>query len=186
MQLENNTAIDLLLDWDSVFGEGASHETHADSIPDGLILSLSNLARVDIDYISDVTGEEPMTVINALKGSIFQNPDRWGEDLYKGWETAEEYLSGNLRRKLKSARKANKLYPGRFSDNIFALRKLLPDTVDSGDIYVTLGSPWVPTEVIEAFIAYMLKTARLKPIFVRHDEYTGTWDIPNKSMYANA
>ena len=115
MQTNEVTSVDLSLDWDSAFAGGTSSETiHVDSIPDALILSLSNLGRVDIEYITDVTGEDYMTVINALKGSIFQNPDTWDENLYMGWETAEEYLSGNLRRKLRSARKANKLYPGRF------------------------------------------------------------------------
>ena len=185
MQTNEATSVDLSLDWDSAFAGGTSSETiHVDSIPDALILSLSNLGRVDIEYITDVTGEDYMTVINALKGSIFQNPDTWDENLYKGWETAEEYLSGNLRRKLRSARKANKLYPGRFGGNIFAIRKLIPDAVDTKDIYITIGSPWVPTEVIEDFIVYILRMGNKRQLTVKHDEYTGTWDIQNKNTYA--
>lgn len=185
MQTNEVTSVDLSLDWDSAFSSGSSLEAiHVDSIPDALILSLSNLGRVDIEYIMDVTGEDYMTIINALKGSIYQNPDTWNENIYKGWETAEEYLSGNLRRKLRSARKANKLHQGRFGGNIFAIRKLIPDAVDSKDIYVTIGSPWVPTEVIEDFIVYILRMGSKRNLVVRHDEYTGTWEIKDKYTYA--
>ena len=185
MQTNEVTTVDLSLDWDSAFSSGSSLEAiHVDSIPDALILSLSNLGRVDIEYIMDITGEDYMTIINALKGSIYQNPDTWNENIYKGWETAEEYLSGNLRRKLRSARKANKLYQGRFDSNIFAIRKLIPDAVDYKDIYVTIGSPWVPTEVIEDFIVYIFRMGYKRQLTVKHDEYTGTWDIQNRNTYA--
>lgn len=101
MQMNMMSTVDLSLDWESAFGSDSTPDTtHADSVSDALILSLSNLGRVDIGYIMDATGEDYTTVVDALRGAIFQNPDRWGEDPYKGWETAEEYLSGNLRRKV--------------------------------------------------------------------------------------
>ena len=187
MQMENHemTSTDLSLDWNCVFEDTSTTENvHTDSIPDALILSLSNLGRVDIEYIVNVTGTDYMTVINALKGAIFQNPDTWNEDLYMGWETAEEYLSGNLRRKLRSARKANKAYAGRFKDNVLAIRELMPEAVDTQDIYITLGSPWVPSEVIEDFIVYILRMGNKRQLAVNHDEYTGTWEIKNKATYA--
>ena len=185
MSINETTAVDLSLDWDSAFGEDLSVGTaQMDSIPDALILSLTNLGRVDIKYIMDATGEDYDAVLAALKGSVFQNPDTWGEDIYKGWETAEEYLSGNLVRKLKNARKANKTYSGRFGSNITALRKLMPKGVDTKDIYVTLGSPWVPTKVIEAFMVYILKMNSTGRGLVTHDEITGTWDIHHRNTYA--
>ncbi len=174
------TSMELPLDWENAFsGDSRTEGVHTDSISDALILSLTQLGRVDIEYISTITGADCKTVISALKGSIYQNPDTWDECFYKGWETAEEYLSGNLMRKWNSAKKANAEYKGYFEDNITALSKVLPDTVAAEDIYVTLGSPWVPTDIINDFITHIL---RLKNPYVltRHDELTGTWELPQK------
>lgn len=175
------TCMDLPLDWENAFsGDARTQGVHTESISDALIMSLSNLGRVDIEYISSVTGEDCKTVICSLKGSIYQNPDTWGECFYKGWETADEYLSGNLMRKWYAAQKANEEYKGYFADNIRALDKLLPDTVAAKDIYITLGSPWVPIDIIDDFISYILKTPFTGTM---HDELTGTWEIPYKGEY---
>ncbi|SCX94561.1 Helicase conserved C-terminal domain-containing protein [Lachnospiraceae bacterium XBB2008] len=189
-------SVDLSMDWDNVFDQEVSDAgVHADSIPDALILSLTTLGKVDIEYMASVTGEDCKTVINALKGAIFQNPDTWDECIYKGWETADEYLSGNLKRKWKAAKVADQKYSGHFKDNLKAIEKVLPPTVASTDIYVTLGSPWVPADIIDDFIEHLLGNAlgwwvdiqsasRIKKYWkTRHDEMTGTWEIPDKSRY---
>lgn len=190
------TSMDLPMDWQNAFnGDSRAEGIHADSIPDGLILSLTNLGRVDIEYIASVTGEDCKTVITTLHGSIYQNPDTWGECFYKGWETAEEYLSGNLLRKLQTARRANSAYNGYFDRNVRAIEKVLPPTVATEDIYITLGSPWVPTDVIDDFIFHLFgeqkrysiapgREDHLKNILkVKHDALTGTWEIPLKDRY---
>lgn len=178
------TRMDLPLDWENAFtGDSRTQGVHTESIPDALIMSLSNLGRVDIEYISSVTGEDCKAVICALKGSIYQNPDTWGECFYKGWETADEYLSGNLMRKWHTAQKANAEYKGYFEDNIRALKKILPDTVATKDIYITLGSPWVPIDIIDDFITHILNLKNYSYIGTKHDELTGTWEIPHKSDY---
>ena len=186
------TSMDLPLNWENAFNQDVrSQGVHADSISDGLIYSLSNLGRVDIEYISSVTGEDYKTIIGALKGSIYQNPETWGECFYKGWETSEEYLSGNMMRKWNAAKEANKEYNGYFADNIRAIEKVLPPTVATKDIYVTLGSPWVPADVIDDFIEYLLGDWRRhwysindeEDFHTKHDELTGTWEIPFKSRY---
>ena len=186
------TSMDLPLDWENAFNQDVRTQgVHADSISDGLIYSLSNLGRVDIEYISSITGEDYKTIIGALKGSIYQNPETWGECFYKGWETSEEYLSGNMMRKWKAAKEADKEYNGYFSDNIKAIEKVLPPTVATKDIYVTLGSPWVPADVIDDFIEYLLGDWRRhwysikdeEGFHTKHDELTGTWEIPFKSRY---
>lgn len=186
------TSMDLPLDWENAFNQDVRTQgIHADSISDGLIYSLSNLGRVDIEYISSITGEDYKTIIGALKGSIYQNPETWGECFYKGWETSEEYLSGNMMRKWKAAKDANKEYNGYFADNIKAIEKVLPPTVATKDIYVTLGSPWVPADVIDDFIEYLLGDWRRhwysindeEDFHTKHDELTGTWEIPFKSRY---
>ena len=180
-----NLAFELdLSSWDSAFEQELPVDAASvSSIPDALVLSLSNRARVDIKYIMQLTGATYQTVVEALKGSIYQNPETWGEDIYAGWETAEEYLSGNLRKKISRARKANKIYMGKFWDNVYALRKLLPQSADEKDIYVTLGSPWVPVEIIEDFLRHILKSRISRPFGITHDEYTGAWEIPTKSLY---
>lgn len=186
------TCMDLPLDWENAFNQDVRTQgIHADSISDGLIFSLSNLGRVDIEYISSITGEDYKTIIGALKGSIYQNPETWGECFYKGWETSEEYLSGNMIRKWKAAKEADKEYDGYFADNVKAIEKVLPPTVATKDIYVTLGSPWVPTDIIDDFIEHLLGDWRRywysidneEDFNTKHDELTGTWEIPFKSRY---
>lgn len=185
------TSMDLPLDWENVFNRDVRAQgVHVDSISDGLVYSLSNLGCVDIEYISSITGENYKTVIGALKGSIYQNPETWDERFYKGWETAEEYLSGNMMRKWKAAKKADKEYNGYFADNIKAIEKVLPPTVATKDIYVTLGSPWVPADIIDDFIEYLLGDWRRRWYSIneedfrtKHDELTGTWEIPFKNRY---
>ena len=196
--VQDVTSMNLPLDWENLFNSDPRTEgVHTESIPDALILSLTTLGRVDIEYITSITGDDYKTVINTLKGSIYQNPDTWNECFYKGWETADEYLSGNLMRKWNAAQEANKEYNGYFSDNIKAIEKVLPPTVATKDIYITLGSPWVPTDVIDDFIEYLFgevpygyyfyseqdKDRFVESCKVKHDEITGTWDIPNKSRY---
>ena len=194
--IQEVTCMDLPLDWNNIFNSDVRAQgVHTDSIPDALIISLTTLGKVDIEYISSITGSDYKTVISTLKGSIYQNPDTWGECFYKGWETAEEYLSGNLMRKWKSAKEANKEYNGYFSDNIKAIEKVLPPTVATKDIYITLGSPWVPADIIDDFILHLFgdpfehidycynKEEIIESWKTIHDEITGTWEIPCKSRY---
>ncbi|MGN0692835.1 MAG: helicase-related protein [Oscillospiraceae bacterium] len=192
------TSMELPLDWENSFSTDLKAVgIHASNVSDGLILSLTNLGIVDIEYISAITGEDMVSVINSLKGSIYQDPDKWGECFYKGWETADEYLSGNLRRKWKTAVDADKKYHGYFSDNIRAIEAVMPESICHEDIYITLGSPWVPSDVIDEFMEYLFgKNPLLKNLSsddekkkvtealqVRHDELTGSWEIPVKSRY---
>lgn len=112
------------------------------------------------------------------------------------WETAEEYLSGNLMRKWQDAKTANEDYDGYFSDNIKAIERVLPKSVATEDIYVTLGSPWVPTDVIDDFIEHLFGWCSKRRYYnqenwdkffaVKHDVETGSWEIPNKSRYEHS
>lgn len=192
--IQEVTSMDLPLDFENFFdSDDRTSSVHADSVADGLILCLNNLGYVDVEYISSITGTDYKDVICELRGSIYQNPDTWNECFYKGWESADEYLSGNLMRKWKSAKKANRQYDGYFRDNVKAIEKVLPPAVPTEDIYITLGSPWVPTDIIDDFIEHLFGTPYndyrncsndyRKSIMVRHDEITGTWEIPNKNRY---
>ena len=193
------TCMDLPLDWNNIFdSDERTQGVHTDSIGDALILSLNTLGRVDIEYISSVTGANYKTVISTLKGSIYQNPQTWNECFYKGWETADEYLSGNLMRKWKAAEQANKEYGGYFSDNLRAIERVLPPAVPTKDIYITLGSPWVPADIIDDFIIHLFgdpcehlygyyDADQIRETWKTiHDEITGTWEIPFKSRYGHS
>lgn len=175
--------VELPLSWDELTASSTEGtEVNVSSISDGLIMSLSNFGKVDIEYIATITGESYRTVIDVLKGSIYQNPETWNECFYLGWETAEEYLSGNLMRKWKQAKEANERYHDYFADNLKAIEKVLPKTVATKDIYITLGSPWVPADIIDDFISHILRLKKRYSGTV-HDEVTGTWDVLGKNIY---
>lgn len=180
-----STAIDISLDWDDILTPSydKEHKGEVESVADALIMSLSERARVDIEYIASLTGKSMKSVILELEGSIYQNPDTWEECYYKGWETAEEYLSGNLRIKWERALEANRIYGNRFDANLNAIKELVPDAVATEQIYVTIGSPWVPTEIIDEFIDHLLKLRGRCMCRTSHEEMTGSWEISNKSIY---
>ncbi|MBR6825996.1 MAG: DEAD/DEAH box helicase family protein [Oscillospiraceae bacterium] len=176
--------MDLDLDWENAFeGSAEVQGIHVERIGDGLILSLSNLGRVDIEYIASVTDRSLREVIETLQGAIYQNPETWGECFYRGWETAEEYLSGNVLRKWAIAMDADAKYHGYFSHNIEALKPLLPKSMATEDIYVTIGSPWIPGDIIDDFIRHLFKIPGHCYCQTIHDPYSGTWEITNKPTY---
>ena len=150
---------------------------------EGLFMSLNDLGRVDVEYISYVTGLELKEVLHALKGKIYQNPESWEECFYKGWETAEAYLSGNIRRKWAVAMEADGKYSGYFAANVHGLQKCMPCTVTEQEVYVTLGSPWVPTDVVDDFIRHLFKIPGQCYCQTLHHPETGTWEITNKPLY---
>ena len=173
----NVTCMELPLDWVNEFDSDAStNDITADSVSDGLIICLNKLGRVDIEYISSITGESYKDVICKLKGSIYQNPILWEECFYKGWETADEYLSGNIRKKLEIAKEANKEYDGYFGDNVEALETVMPGRIKASDIYVTLGSPWIPVGVIADFCE-AISDIPVSEWEVKHDDITGSWEV---------
>ena len=175
--------IELSMDWDLVDED----ETIADSIEDGLVLSLANKAKVDIPYIARISGHDGQEVIRTLKGVIYQDPDLWNEDPLMGWQTSDEYLSGNMSVKLKKAKQANLKYPGVFKNNISAINRIYPKVVEPDDIYITLGSPWIPTDIIDDFIVHLFgqsKSPTRMAYLTKHDKISGTWTTTNGSRYS--
>lgn len=170
---------EIALDFENLYQNNVDvNSIECKSSNDGLILSLTNLAKVDIEYISKVTQKPYEEIISDLKGSIFQNPNTWEETLYKGWETKEEYLSGNLRNKFLDAEKANKKYPGVFEENLKAIQKITNNSssISIDQIYFTLGSPWIPEDIICKFVCYILDVEN-DEIDIIHDKTSGTWTI---------
>ena len=199
---EKSAVMDLPIDtFNSLggFDKEEAKKLHCDGITHGLMASLDSLGIVDIEFISAVTGEKMNTVIERLRGTIYQNPLHWDGCYYKGWEMAEEYLSGNLMHKLSTAQAANKLHPGVFDANIEAIKSIVSFELECDEIYVTLGSPWVPTDIIDEFILHLIgidKENGKYPIaanpflqsnyLVRHDDLTGLWEIPEKTRFRNS
>ena len=148
-----------------------------------LDLALNDLGRVDVEYISYITGQEIREVVQALGNRIYQDPEQWGECFYRGWQTGEEYLSGNLRSKWAIAMEANSRYGGYFAGNVRALQEKLPQGPIAEEVYVTLGSPWIPSDVIEEFIRYLFKIPGQCYCRCLHHWQSGTWEITNKPLY---
>ncbi|GHU06442.1 hypothetical protein FACS1894158_12870 [Betaproteobacteria bacterium] len=172
--------------WHNSFADEKSKGgLHADNAGDGLLLSLQNLGRVDIEYIARITGLSCTAVLDALSGAIYQNPETWGECFYQGWETADEYLHGMLSVKLRAARQAAKDWPDLFEKNIRALKAALPPGVAAKDIYVTLGSPWVPPDIIDHFMLYLFGHPEplMRPTV--YDPVCHQWHIPDKTKRYN-
>ena len=181
------TSMDLPLDWENVFEHDVDASSiHVESAADGLVLSLANLGRVDIEYISKISDIPVKDVIKKLKGSIYQDPDDWNECFYKGWKTADEYLSGNLLAKLKKAKVANEKYNGYFNDNVTTITNILPKGISFDDIYITLSSPWIPHQLIIDFVKSI--TGIHQELFDRGcaifcDPITGVWEIKIPPYY---
>lgn len=178
---------ELPLDWENCFESDERAELRVESIADGYVLSLNTLGYVDIEYIAQVSGSDVKTVISELDGTVYQNPETWGECFYKGYESAEEYLSGNIAHKYKVAKEANDKYFGRFEKNLRALDSIMPHPISSDEIYVTLGSPWVPPYIIDDFIYYLVNDKfprySAETYSTKHDKTTGIWEIPSKSRF---
>lgn len=198
-RVEQITAMDLPMDFENSFdNDSRATGIKCDSISDGLVFSLDALGIVDIEFISSVTGEDMKKIIETLRGSIFQNPLHWKECFYKGWETADEYLSGNLSHKYELAKQANEQYMGYFEANVKALEEVMNGEIDIKDIYVTLGSPWVPADIIDDFIFHLVDMDPVdgqypkaaEPFMdsefsVKREEETGIWEIPRKNRFRN-
>ena len=140
----------------------------------------SSFSEVDFERITEATGKDKDQVKNELKGIAFPNPELHKEGNTFGWELAEEYISGNLKRKLMIAEAAEIKFPGMFKDNISALKNAMAEVFDDGDYFVTLGHP-LPTKLIDDFIHELLDVPKhLRYYETRHDDIIGRWEIGSK------
>lgn len=154
--------------------------TKVDTANEALILSLSEKAKIDIEYMKSLTDKTEKELIRELEGQIFEVPDKLiGEPKYV---TADEYLSGNVRRKLEIAKKIANEFP-EFEVNVRELEKVIPEDIKASDIEVRLGATWIPEKYIEQFIYELLKVNDYyqKRIKVHYSEYTTEWNVTGKS-----
>ena len=159
------------------------------TIKAGLIRSLYELGRVDIQFISKITNRKMKDVILELKGLIYQNPEKWNYIFYEGYEIADEYLSGNLMQKLIVAKKWNKDFQGYFKDNVSSLSKLISEKGTITDFYVSLGAPFVPNHILSDFF---IKKVYCKKDYYRFNIFSNRYNsdfanriIDDKSYYRN-
>ncbi len=155
--------------------------TKVDTANEALILSLSEKAKVDIEYMKSLTDKTEDELVNELEGQIFIIPNTLAEE--RKYVTADEYLSGNVREKLVIAKRVAEGNP-EFEINVRELEKVIPEDIKASEISVRLGATWIPEEYIEQFVYELLDTDywNKKKIKVHYSEYTGSWNITEKSL----
>ncbi|MDD3393434.1 MAG: SNF2-related protein [Anaerotignum sp.] len=156
--------------------------TTVDTASEALALSIAEKATVDMAYMSELTGFTFEQLVSDLHGVIFKNPNGNADEKI-GWETADEYLSGNVRQKLSTAIAANEVTQGRFAANVKALEAAQPKDLEASEIEVRLGSTWIDKSYIEQFMYEVFDTPyRLQGnIEVKYAPYTAEWSITNKN-----
>lgn len=151
-----------------------------DTANEALILSIQEKARVDLDYMQKLCNKPMDEMLKKLEGEIFLIPEHTETDT---WVTADEYLSGNVREKLKIAEQYAK-NDDRFKINVERLKEVIPKDLTAGEIGIKLGSTWIPPKVINDFIFELLDTPYYckNRINVRYSEYTSDWYVENKNL----
>ena len=150
-----------------------------DNANDALIVSLSEKARVDIVFMQQLCNKNMDEMLKELEGEIFNVPE-YGESNH--WVTADEYLSGNVREKLKVAEKFAET-DDRFNVNVKYLKEVQPKDLSASEISVRLGSTWIPEKDIKVFIEYLLNPSYYasQNIKVHYMESTSEWNIEGKN-----
>jgi N12 class adenine-specific DNA methylase/adenine-specific DNA methylase len=158
--------------------------TSVDSASEALAVSMGEKAAVDMDYMCALTGKTEQEIFADLKGVIFLNPlYGYGSISEPKYLMADEYLSGNVREKLALVRKSAELYPEDYTANVEALEKVQPKDLTASEIFVQLGSTWVPEEIVQQFVFEFLDTPRWAQwnIKVHYSRYTAEWNVEGKS-----
>ena len=155
-----------------------------DTASEAYALSLAEKARIDMPYMSKLTGKTEQELFEDLKGVIFLNPMHISEEDGKPkYLPADEYLSGNVREKLRWAKRSAELYPEDYGENVRALEAVQPVDLTASEISVRLGATWLPPEIIEEFMFELFSTPRYCQwnIHVHYAQYTGEWNVEGKS-----
>ena len=158
--------------------------SHAATPSEALAISIGERGRVDLPYMSELLGKpgEYDSIITDLRGVIFKDPSQDVTDPEAGWQTADEYLSGNVRNKLRIAQLAVQTNP-EFTPNVEALTKAQPRDLEASEIDVRLGATWLDPKVIQQF---MLETFQVpfylrRAIQVNFSPLTAEWQIEGKT-----
>ena len=158
--------------------------TSVDTASEALAVSLGEKATIDMDYMMELSGKSENEIFEDLKGVIFLNPlYEYGNSYEPKYLTADEYLSGNVREKLKIAKNSAELYPEDYKVNVEALQKVQPKDLTASEISVRLGATWLPPDDVQEFIFHLLETPRYAQwnIKVHFSPFTSEWNIEGKS-----
>ncbi|RHL80708.1 helicase [Agathobacter rectalis] len=158
--------------------------TSVDTASEALAVSLGEKATIDMDYMMELSGKVENEIFEDLKGVIFLNPlYEYGNSYEPKYLTADEYLSGNVREKLRIAKKSAELYPEDYKVNVEALQKVQPKDLTASEISVRLGATWLPPDDVQEFIFHLLETPRYAQwnIKVHFSPFTSEWNIEGKS-----
>ena len=155
-----------------------------DTASEALAVSLGEKATIDMDYMMELSGKSENEIFEDLKGVIFLNPlYEYGNSYEPKYLMADEYLSGNVREKLRIAKNSAELYPEDYKVNVEALQKVQPKDLTASEISVRLGATWLPPDDVQEFIFHLLETPRYAQwnIKVHFSPFTSEWNIEGKS-----
>ena len=155
-----------------------------DTASEALAVSLAEKAAIDFEYMSELSGKDKDTLIDELTGIIFKNP------LSEEWETADAYLSGNVRNKLEAAETFAKNEP-MYAVNVEALKRVQPRELDASEIEVRIGATWIEPRFIEDFMREVFETPEhllnRDVIKIQYSDVTGQWNVKGKNAdFGNA
>ena len=155
--------------------------TKVDTANEALIVSLTEKARIDMEFMQSITDKTEEELVKELEGQIFRLSDTPPEE--RKYVTADEYLSGNVREKLNIARRIAEHNP-EFEINVRELEKVIPEDIKASEIVAKLGATWIPEKYIEEFIYELLDTDYWgkQKIKVHYSEYTSQWNVTGKSV----
>lgn len=158
--------------------------TSVDTASEALAVSLGEKATIDMDYMMELSGKSENEIFEDLKGVIFLNPlYEYGNSYEPKYLMTDEYLSGNVREKLRIAKNSAELYPEDYKVNVEALQKVQPKDLTASEISVRLGATWLPPDDVQEFIFHLLETPRYAQwnIKVHFSPFTSEWNIEGKS-----
>ena len=158
--------------------------TSVDTASEALAVSLGEKATIDMDYMMELSGKSENEIFEDLEGVIFLNPlYEYGNAYEPKYLMADEYLSGNVREKLRIAKNSAELYPEDYKVNVEALQKVQPKDLTASEISVRLGATWLPPDDVQEFIFHLLETPRYAQwnIKVHFFPFTSEWNIEGKS-----
>ena len=158
--------------------------TSVDTASEALAVSLGEKATIDMDYMMELSSKSENEIFEDLKGVIFLNPlYEYGNSYEPKYLMADEYLSGNVREKLRIAKNSAELYPEDYKVNVEALQKVQPKDLTASEISVRLGATWLPPDDVQDFIFHLLETPRYAQwnIKVHFSPFTSEWNIEGKS-----
>ena len=158
--------------------------TEVDTADEALAVSMGEKACIDMEYMQQLSGKSEEELFDDLNGVIFLNPlYGYGNVSEQKYLMADEYLSGNVREKLITAKKSAEVYPDDYKINVEALEKVQPKDLTASEIAVRLGATWLPPEIIQQFMFEFLDTPRYAQwnIKVHFSQFTGEWNIEGKS-----